>query len=385
MDEATKKNSGHRVEVVELKLTKLPNSDFLSLATFEGWSCVCNSEDWEGKTLAAWVPPDSLVPVDRPEFSFLAKDAKDGMYRVRAERIRGALSFGLLVPAPDNAKVGDDVAEQLGVLHYNPPACGEGGKTGLYMGGEVAKAPTVYSVKYDVEAGRKYAQKVFEPGEPVVITEKLHGQSFKCVFEDGACHVSSRNEWKKEFPSFDHVTVESLVANGKVTEERANEIVSSLKSKPKRQNVFWQAFHATPGLKVLCEAHPGLVVHGEVLGGQDLRYGVPAGEVRFAAFDMMRSGRWLDFHEAYELASSAGIPWVPLLSSREGESFDFDKCCALAEGKTTFSGASHVREGCVVQALKERYHPEYGRCKLKFVGCGYLDRKEAAEPPEVEE
>src|SRR5262249_25793278 len=159
-------------------------------------------------------PPDSLVPVDRPEFAFLADKAKqDGQARIKAQKFRGVVSFGLLVPAPAGAQIGDDVAELLGVEHYEPPLAGESGKKELFTSGGVADTPGVYPTKDDVVAFRRY-HTLFTPGEPVVVTEKLDGANARYVWADGRMHCGSRTEWKKEYPDYSHVTVEGLVAKG---------------------------------------------------------------------------------------------------------------------------------------------------------------------------
>jgi len=375
--ESEQRASGHRAEVVELQMRKHDGADTLSVAKVHGYECVLKTEDWAGRTRAVFVPPDTLADVSRPEFAFLARDARaDGKARIKAKKIRGVLSFGLLVPASEDAAVGDDCWERLGLEHYEPTPPGVSRKAGLYLGGEVAKAPSVYFVRYDIEAGRRYASQMFEPGEPVFVTEKIHGASMRLVFHDGVMHVGSRGEWKKEFPDYDHVTVESVAE--KVGRERAEEIVAKLKGGTKKRNAFWQAFRNAPVLESFCVANPGLILHGECYGSvQDLRYGHAPGQVSFAGFDMMLDGKWMDSLTQLRLAKEWGLPWVPLLEL-EAVPYDFDRICAMAEGKTTLAGASHVREGCVVKPVRDREHPRLGRACLKWVGCGYLERKEAA-------
>lgn len=373
--EPERKKSTHKVEVVPLALEKHPNADTLSIARVFGFSCVTGTDQWAGKDRAAYLPPDSLVDVSRPEFSFLAKDANaDGKARIKAKKLRGVLSFGLLVPAPEGASVGDDVADRLGVEHHEPPAQGEENDNGgrLFPSGEVAAGPDVFCAKYGLDAGRRYAHQVFTPGELVVVTEKVHGNSARYVYHGGKMYCGSRKEWKKEFPNYDHVTVEGLLATGRVDEERAKDIVARLKNSQRVRNVFWRALDATPAVREFCERHPGLVVYGEVYGVKDLSYGRNNGEVSFAAFDLMQDGKWLDFEVAYGMATAAGVPWVPVLE--DGMAYDFDKVCEMAEGKSLVPGAGHVREGCVVKPVDERYDKRLGRVVLKWVGAGYLER-----------
>ncbi len=375
------KPSGHKVEVVPVVLRKHSNADRLSIADVFDFTCVTETTQWKEGSLAAYIPPDSLVDIKRPEFSFLAMHANgNDKVRIKGKKIRGVPSFGLLVPAPEGSKVGDDVTEQLGVEHYNPPARGEGGsgKNSLFTSGEVAKSPNVYHVKYDLESGRRFASKTFQDGEPCIVTEKLHGSNSRYVFHDGVMYCGSRTEWKKEFPDFSHVTVESL--EPKVGKEKAEEIVQKVQSRPKKKNSWWVALENTPGLRKLCEENPGLIVYGEVYGSvQNLNYGKTG--FHFAAFDIMKDGSWLNFADAHDLAEKYQVPWVPIIAEMP---FNFEKICELAEGKTTVKGANHVREGVVVRPVVERRHESLGRVCLKWVGVGYLE-KSPDEIPEEEE
>jgi len=183
-------NSTHQVEVVRVRLEPHPNADRLSVVRVYGYQVCTASAEWrerppagtdpetgESYWLGAYVPPDSLVDVSVPAFAFLAPKAKsDGKARIKAVRLRGVQSFGLLVPAPGGAAEGDDVADVLKVEHYEPPLPGEAGSPGdrLFAGAESASAPAVDPPKYDLEAFRRH-HAAFAPGERVVVTEKLDG------------------------------------------------------------------------------------------------------------------------------------------------------------------------------------------------------------------
>jgi len=366
------KKSTHRVEVVPVVLEKHPNADSLSVVNvFGGYTCCVKTADWHGITKAAYIPPDSVVDVRRPEFAFLADQAKgDGTARIKAKKLRGVVSFGLLVPLPAIANVGDDLADALGVTHYEPPTEQErAGRNNFVTGGEAAEQPKLFTVKYDLDAFRRY-HRLFTPGEPVFVTEKIDGANARYVYQDGQMHCGSRTEWKKEYPSYDHLTVESLTAQG-MDANKASEVIERLQSKPKTINLWWAALHATPGLEKFCRDNPGVIVYGEVFGYvQKLRYGHKPGTVSFAAFDLMRDGHWLNPHEARELGKS--LPWVPLLAG--GMPFDFDAITALAEGPSQWPGADHIREGCVVKPLVERRDPHIGRVCFKCVGGAYLEK-----------
>jgi len=206
--------------------------------------------------------------------------------------------------------------------------------------------------KYDVDAFRRYAADVFSQGEPVVVTEKIHGANARYVFQDGQIFCGSRTERKK--------------------------------------NMWWQALEATPTLRSFCEANPGVVVFGEVYGAvTDLPYGHKAGQVSFAAFDLLKDGQWVDAWPARNRLVEYKVPCVPLFNEIKDYKmglfapewvaheipYDFDTLCEMAEGKSTLPGVDHVREGVVIKPVIERWHEKIGRVQLKIVGAGYLERK----------
>lgn len=316
--------STHQVEVVPVTLEPHPNADSLSIVRVYGYTVCVRTSDWQGVERGAYIPPDSVVP-DAPAFAFL-----NGHRRIRAKRLRGIVSMGLLVPAPADAALGDDVAEALGVVHYEPAMLPGVRET------EDASAPPGYHPTYDVDSLRRYAH-LFTPGEIVWISEKIHGANSRYVFVDGVMHAGSRTRWKKQDP----------------------------------RSIWWQALDATPALAEFCEAHPGVTVYGEVYGQvQDLKYGVERG-VRFAAFDVLTvAGAWLDPADAHGYVTAHGVPWVPTLPV---QAFDLARIEALANGPSLLCPA-HCREGVVVRPIAERRDDHLGRVHLKMVGTDYLER-----------
>jgi len=314
-------NSTHKVEVVPVHLEKHPNADTLSRVKIWGYQALVRTSDWTEGELGAYIPPDSIVDSTRPEFAFCA-----GHERIRVKRLRGEISMGLLVKAPPGSAVGDDVAELLGVKHYDPVLNSKSG--------EAASPPGGWRPVYDVESARRYSH-LFVPGEPLWVTEKIHGANARFCFHDGAMHAGSRTEWK-----------------------RTDETV-----------LWWKALAAHPEVEAFCRANPDCTVYGEVYGPvQDLKYGRSAPGV--VVFDILRGPAWMDPGAARIFAPY--LPWVPMIP---GITFDtFDELAKLAEGPSMMPGADHVREGVVVKPIEERYDQTIGRVCLKIVGNGYLER-----------
>lgn len=347
------------VEVVRLgKIEKLPNSDTLSITNvFGGYPCIIKTGTFSEGDLATYISVDAMVPVEKDEFKFLLDKAKDGYARIRAIKLRGTFSMGLLVKAPLGSIEGDKVQEILGIKKYLPPAEREpnsqsatGNKkktrTGIFwkvlsriqrfFGFLPPPAPTY--PYYDIEGVRKYTH-IFQDGEEVVLTEKIHGMQASYVYTNKRLYAKSRNLFRNS-------------------------------------NDTWNLIAKRYDLANKLKQYPGFVLYGEIYGNvQDLKYGVsPLIEnVAFMAFDVLdlKSNTFLSYDDFILFCKKINVPTVPELyrGPWNGELISY------AEGKSTVKHADHVREGFVAKPVIERNHPHFGRVILKLHGQGFLLRK----------
>lgn len=321
--------SEFKVSVVRIAdIEKHPNADSLSMTKVHGgYPVIFRTDDYQLGDLAAYVPVDSLVPTCDDRFSFLSDHAKNGKYRVKAKKLRGIFSMGLLVkPQPDWLE-GRDVETELGIEKYEEVEP-------ITMRGEISKDPGVFPV-YDIEGLRKYMH-LLEENEDVIITEKIHGCNARMGWHDREFHVGSRTQFKK----LDGTTVWADVANKR-----------EIPRKMKDLNV---------GLY--------FEVYGQV---QDMKYGIKGCDmVVFDAFDL-KTRTWWNTDDVLRICNDMNLPYVPILH-RGPWSRDL---VSLAEGKTILGNKCHVREGFVVKPIIERWHNSIGRVILKLHGEGYLLRK----------
>lgn len=319
--------SNHAVEVIPVTLLPHPNADSLSIVRCLGWQAIVRTADWEGRTVGAYIPPDSVLPD-----GFMP----DLPRRVRAVRLRGEVSEGLLVPAPEGSKLGDDVAALLGVTHYEPAP--------ETVSGDDAPRPEGYVPVYDVENARRYSR--WTPGEMLVVTEKLHGENWRATYRDGAVHVSSRTRWK-------------MRVDGEG-----------------RTSHFWLT--ANENVQSFLKDYEGVVLFGESYGGVGgFPYDAPKGNRALRVFDVWSgaTGGWWAWNVLREIMAEYGIPTVPELARVPYDGLD--ALASHAEGPSTLNG-SHIREGVVVRPLIEE-RPTASpsdRAVLKIIGRGYLTKKE---------
>ena len=342
--------------VYALRIEPHPNADRLELAAIGGFRCVVGKDSYVDGDLAAYIPegaicPDWLIT----ELGLEGKLAGSRKNRVKAVQLRGALSQGLVFPVRDGmirgrqVVEGDDVTELLELVKYEPPIP-------ISMQGEV-RAVHGATLKYDIEDFKKYPDE-FRDGEPVVITEKLHG-TWCCLgwhAEQGPI-VTSKGMSDKGL---------ALLLND------ANKSNLYVRTWGAHQEAFESARTRTAG-----DGRPFYVL-GEVYGRgvQDLHYGQP--NPAFAMFDAYvgepGTGRYLNPDELVESLSDL-FPLVPVLYRGP---FSLAKLQELTDGTTTIGGA-HAREGVVLKPVAERVSNEFGRVILKSVSGKYLTRKGGTE------
>jgi len=316
----------HKVEVVRVQIEPHPNADRLDVARIFGFTCCVAKGSFTDGQLAAYIQPDSVIDSTRPEFQFLA-----GHERIKVKRLRGVVSMGVLMPAPESAAEGDDLAEYFGVTHYEPPIPGE--RIGEVEGGPVG----IYAPKYDVESMYRY-KRLFVDGEDVIATEKIHGANSRFVFapDEGRMYCGSRGEWKAPNPA----------------------------------DMWWKVLSENLWIEEFCRANPGDVLYGETFGNvQSLKYGAKPGEIFFRAFDVLHNGVWREWNDW----ATERIDWDVVPVVYRGP-FDFDKLVALSDGPSLIPTADHMREGIVVRPVPERVDPHQGRVHLKLVSNSYLEK-----------
>lgn len=311
--------------------------DTLSLTeVMGGYPVLFRTGEFAEGDLAAYIPVETLVPTSNPIFSFLGEHR-----RIRAKRMRGVFSMGMLVAAPEGLDEGDSVVDSLGLEKYTPLE--EGSRM---SGGPVEKGPDGWDFpKYTDIEGLRTKKNVLQFGEPVVITEKIHGTNARFCHDGTRLWVGSRETIKKEpeDPSF--------------------------------ATNWWWNLSSAARLAVKLAKQPLVIFFGEIYGKsvQDMTYS--SDTLKFRVFDTysVAEGRYNDWEKTRALADSVGLETVPVLYKGPWEGYDAH--LPLSEGSSTL--ADHIREGYVVKPLTERYVHRIGRVIFKMIGESYLLRTEA--------
>lgn len=333
-----------------------PNADKLELVIVGGYKSIVGKGDHKIGDTVIYIPCDAVIPshvaLALGIEKYLAGANKD---RVKAVRLRGSLSEGIVIKdttlqkymcskeylaelrerlktlsaTSDNLELHD----ALGITKYIEPIP-------MSMSGKLRQKPACF-LHYDIE-NLKQAEfaNLFQPNEEVIVTEKRHGACMSVTWEDNEVIVSSHGR--------------SLLED--------------------EHNVFWKAarkYDLIGKVERLHTCYPNaksIMLFGEALGVQDLKYGFTMSDPGFEAFDLFLDGVPLDYEHFANRMAVYRIPIVPYLFRNTWGSFD---PLVLAEQDSVSGG---IREGIVVRSAVERYDLVAGRCQLKLLSGRYLTR-----------
>ena len=360
-----------------------PNADRLELASVLGYTCVIRKGAFHAGQQVIYLPEGALVP------KWLCKalnlwDAEKGKgklagkqgLRIKAARLRGIVSQGLLYPVtegPDGPALavkdgrlwplgatgsGTEIADALGVVKYEPPV------PVAFEGSVVAVHG--HTLRFEVENLQTYPDAI-APGEPVVMTEKLHGTWTGMSFDpdlqhpdlhEGGTLVSSKG-----------MSAKGLAFKTDSSNDR------NLYVRTWRRYLL-QRGHWDTVVREARELSLAFHILGETFGPgvQDLRYGLQSAEFRVFAIGLGRArdpnARFLSADRLRAWCGRLGLKTVPELWTGP---FSMEAALAQRDGRTTL-GANHVREGIVISPNRERPLSD----EFAFVKCvspGYLLRR----------
>ena len=383
--------------VVEIKaVDHHPNADRLSLVQIGGYTCISakledGSHRYQPGDWVVYVPEAAVLPEWMLKQMEFWKDGKGTLAgsngnRVKAIKLRNIFSQGVLyqlehkagdwVLNADNGRVshavclGEDVAELMGITKYEPPIP-------TNMAGEVANL-FGKTVKFDVENFQRYPG-VFQAGEPVVATEKLHGTFAAFCYWPGLDHPDMLNgnwfAYSKGLGSQglvfknNEANTNNLYQRYLNTSDIADKVVEHLEKvwSAQRMNAFTY------------DRKWPITILGEIFGRgvQDLQYGQSA--ATFRVFDVYvgepGTGFFLPWDELVAWCKQVGLDMVPVLCQGQ---YNEEALVSLRDGKDSISN-SNVREGIVIKSATERQDIELGRVMLKMVSPDYLLRKGGTE------
>jgi RNA ligase (TIGR02306 family) len=325
------------VEVVEIKdIVPHPDADTLEIAQIKAWASVIRIGQFKKGDLAVYVPLGAALPQDLIDELEIAQFLKRGE-AVRAARLRGIVSNGLLLEAREHHKLGDNVADEYSITKWDPPA--------LQVAGAIPDNPNFKGYS-DLHRYNDFPD-LFKEGERVRVREKIHGTNSRY-----AILPTPENPKQYQYCVGGHNLSYDTSLVGHTYIEPAERLFIRHKLLKDYQ------------------------LFGEVYGAvQDLKYGLKPGQTAFVAFDLIKNLEYVNDEEMEMFCNLNGIPVAPLLYDGP---FSHEKMVELANLKSTLA-PSQISEGIVIKSAEEGYDLRIGRKILKLHSDAYLTRKGGTE------
>lgn len=361
--------SSFEVLVVKVQIEEHPEADRLELAVVGDYRSVVGKGQFTSGELVAYIPEASIIPLWlQKELGVENKLAGPKKNRVKAIRLRGILSQGLVYPARDYWKLGEEVSKELKIKKWEPPIP-------TTLAGEVFSAGSEYCIKYDIENYKRFPKEIQE-GEQVVYTEKIHGTWCQLGILPARMATMQSDCLS--------VTSKGLGSRGlafKKNEANANNLYMRV---AKHLDIFIRVRSAFPEES----ATQPIFILGEVFGHgvQDMTYNASVQEndqIGFRIFDIYLGtpgyGNFLNDSELDDACDRLDISRVPVLFRGP---FSHASMKKYTDGPETVSGRTkHIREGIVIKPRIERRCQNLpdNRVQLKSISEKYLLRKNGTE------
>ena len=371
------------VQPIEIQAIKPhPNADRLEIAVVGGWNVIVGKDNHSVGDVMVHVQPDSMVPKPwadewgvSPYLSWRGLVDDSTLGRVRAARLRGVVSFGFLVPNESGADLGTDLSEHYGIRKYDPPQ--------ILGAGMLRQQHPLFHNYTNIQNLRNNQARLCY-GEPLVVTEKIHGTNSRigCVRQGETLEAILPGMTSFMNPN----TPFELVVGTHRTQRVPDDcgiygLPIQLHGDQMTNIVDWleKAYSKHPEPKRV----NSVIFFGEIFGAgvQDLHYGAKQ-EKGYRLFDISVNGQYLPWTTLEWLSEQYGLPLVPVITRGV---FDFEQLLELAEGNTRLDD-THIREGIVIRPLgreltwgKGTLDPNPRRMIFKLLSGAYLARKGGSE------
>lgn len=388
-----------QVEVLKIEETiNHPNADRLDLATVLGYQVVVGRDQYKVGDHAVYFPVDSILPGNLQSTIFSGSKMKLNKSRVRAARIRGAMSFGLLVDVPKiqgfletEAKhpirpgIADistmNITNRLGVTKYEPPV--KGSPQGSNQAQPKKYMHPQFSKYTDIQHGKRVRHGWETYEGPMVLTEKIHGTNFRC----GYLPFVPRTRVQKFLSFLTKVTTWNFVPEYEFVYGSHNVQLQDGNPKPgapAHDNVYKRVVKEF-NLKYKIRA--GELWYFEIAGWgvqSGYEYGRRGSEIFLRAIDIKivdgKNPGFLSWDWVYRKAISRGLQAVPALWYGDSPTLEtinniLNPPSMGGKAVRSFEDNQTPAEGGVLRPSSEEITNHAGRMLYKFISDEYLLNK----------
>lgn len=356
-----------------------PHADKLEFVKIRGYKCIVRIGDYKKGDLCVFIPPDSILPSALEKLLVATSKVKLYKSRVRAIRIRGLASKGLITDIDTikrylgdhgkhmELKAGLDITEALGITKHEPGVPD-------YQQNLIAPLKGNSNFKKYTKMPRlENHEALFEPDDRVVVTEKVHGTNFRA----GWVPSQATTAWQKVKNFFGYLEPWDFVFGS-----HNIQLQNKLNDKGDyEKNVYSEC---VKDYKLKEKIDRGTVIYGEIYGAgiqKHYDYGLKYSK-GLVVFDVMDypignySGNtepeYWDFENVVDHCQDEHLPHVPVLFEGAFKDLDIEE---LFKNGSILCPEQKTIEGVVITSLEEA-DCYLGRKKVKCINPAYLEKKD---------
>lgn len=360
--------SNFKVPVTTIKdILEHPNAHSLSIAKVYDFNVVVRKNSYKTGDVILFIPIDSVIP-EWLETKLFPADSKIKLHnrRVKQIKIRSFPSQGMVVDLEDLPQTGyvieSDYSESLGITKYEPPAAN-------YQQGSVKKRDkpkeNPFFHKYGGIDNAKWYPDLFQEGEMVSVTEKIHGSNIRF----GYVPYVANNLWRKILKVLGLTPAYEWVYGSNNVQLQQRSSYTGFYE----ENVYYKVLEKYDA-KNKCK--PGEIWYGELYGSgiqKGYEYGCEEGEHRLIVFDLKlqdgKESKYVDAKDFRVFATNRGFELPPELYCGP---FNKENIQIFTKGNSVLESKQKVREGIVIKPLIET-ECSMGRKLLKMISEKYLE------------
>ena len=332
-----------------VSLAPIENADQIDVCTVLGWHVVVKKGECSVGQLVCLFEIDSVLPIDKQEFSFLAKTKG----RIKTIKLRGQVSQGLVVPLDQikfvdlkNLEEDTDITDLLGVVKYEIPeheiAANLRGKVKGNFPGFLRKTD---EIRIQAVPGVLLRHK----GKRFYYSEKLDGSS---------CTVYLKSDFRLSEDVFG-------VCSRNLDICRDADFGGDIK------NAFWKTVVALDIESKMRSLGRNLAFQGELIGPgvQKNKYGLTELDIRFFNVFDIDGQYFLNFDEFVKTIEGIGLKTVPILGQIDLD-HTVDQLVEMSKANSVLANVK--REGIIFRPIIEDTDQKIGRLSFKVINPEFL-------------
>jgi len=283
------------------EIKEIVGADKIEQARIGGWNCIIQKGQYNVDDLVVVATTDAVIPVTLSDAMEVTNYLRKGQ-RVRTVKLRGVYSECLIIPFKFAEKLthpkskwaeGTDMMKLLGIFKYEPPVK----QVTLGSGRKIRYQDNPNFIVYYKFPNQKNVPEMFNEEDIVQITRKIHGTNARygivkktklSLWDKVKKFFRVADEWiDYEFVVGSHNVEKGSDSQGFYDTNVWYEIADKYEIKKKMWDYIKRYTPEVMG--------SGITLYGEIYGaGIQKGYDYGLEEIKFAGFDIMINGKYLD-------------------------------------------------------------------------------------------